>query len=220
MRTMLGVVTVLLLWAVPVGADPITITGGALTTVGVFGSNSFTLTGEGVSFVGGGDPGFAAPSGCSPCMAGDLVNMNGRFVGDFTLGSGPATVNGVSYPKVYYAGVLDFQAEAVTFPVGSSNVELTSPFVLTSGPSNGSFLEGFLTSNLQGPVVFNVDLTGGGLVTATFREGATPGLFDFQQVTYSFLASPEPVPEPTSVLLLATGLVGAGVRRWRRGRKT
>src|SRR3954454_11695739 len=78
-------------------ADPITVTAGALTMVGVFGSNSFTLTGEGFSFVGGGEPGFAAPSGCSPCVAGDVVNMNGHFHGDFTLGSGPATVNGVSY---------------------------------------------------------------------------------------------------------------------------
>ena len=101
-------------------------------------------------------------------MAGDSVNFNALFAGESTLGSGPATVGGVSYSKVYYAGMLAFEAGARTFPSASSMVELVSPFVLSSDPADQSFLEGFLTSNLEGPAVFRVDLTGRGVATATY----------------------------------------------------
>ena len=87
--------------------------------------------------------------------------------------------------------------------------------MLSSDPADQSFLEGFLTSNLEAPAVFRLDLAGRGVATATYREGPTSGLFDFRQVTYAFL-SPEPVPEPSTVLLVATGLIGAGVQRSRR----
>jgi hypothetical protein len=201
------------------GADPVTITGGALTTVGIGGYTSFTLTGDGF-LVGPAFPGPRPPATCFPCLAGDSVSFNSSFKGDFNLGFGPAIVDGVSYPELHYAGVLAFEGGSVTFPGGSSGtVELVSPFVLASDAVNGSFLEGFLTSDLQGPAVFNVELTGGGLATATFSEGPIAGQFFFQQVTYAFEGSPAPVPEPCSMLFLATGLTGLGLRQWRR-RKT
>jgi PEP-CTERM motif len=190
-------------------ADPITITGGALVATGDSGNTTFVLTGENFAAAGVGEPGFAGPFLCSnPCVTGDLVSLDGNFAGESTLGSGPAIVNGVPYSKMFYAGGLAFEAETVQFPAGSSTVKLMSPFAL----SNDSFLEGFLTANLLDPPVFRVGLAGLGVATATYNEGPD-GLFNFSHVTYAFQSPTAPVPEPTSFLLLATGLVGTGI--WR-----
>ena len=198
-----------------VRADPITITGGALTATGVFGSTTFILTGKGFAAAGGREPGFAGPSACSPCVAGDFVSFSGEFAGESTLGSGPAIFNGLAYSKLFYAGRLGFGGGGVVFPVGSSTVNLVSPFALSTDPVDSSFLQGFLDPLLQGTPVFSVALAGQGVATATYTEGPQ-GLFNFSHVTYEFQSSTTPVPEPTSALLLATGLFG--IWRWQLNR--
>jgi hypothetical protein len=68
-------------------------------------------------------------------------------------------------------------------------------------------------------------ISGDGTVTGTFRRlqpdpDGSPRLVEFQTALYVAGQSTEaPVPEPASMLLIGTGLVGLGARRWRDRRR-
>ena len=206
-------ISLLLLTVTPsvVRAEPIEITSGFYTVLRFQGGGShFNLVGTNFVVTGGGaGPGSSGPATCIPCVPGAIVPMN-TIVG--LERGGAAIVDGRFFRDLIFDGQLEISGDPLLIPNSMSNVVLIAPFTASG------FIVGCLQSDpfCQTPF-FTTELTGSGVarieLTLFFDSQGRP-FFQFARATYVF----GEIPEPTSIVLLTSGLAAIGAAKLKRRR--
>lgn len=218
-RSILGLAG-LLLWIPPAFADPIvvpvTITSGSAQLEHAtdpnppsarfsFGAQDFSIDGVG--------PAQFTTGECYPCFSAGVASLSGTIyarsggatfgdrVGEFDLVEGGG------------GGTLEFDAADFTLPVRAFGlVSVQSPFTMRGSIAIADW------PRPAEIVPYRFDLSGSGMLTATFRPGQVfEGLgqeFFFENATLNFSDASQ-TPEPGTLLLVATGVLAAARRRWR-----
>jgi hypothetical protein len=199
--------------AQPVAADPIVITSGSMLVTGPFESGSVRLIGtRGFSLRSLVDPAEGEVSAINKCgsenpdacLGGSTISIGTNLVAS-AFPSGTATLDGVTFPDIGDANspatVLLRLAGSVTLPAfEQSPVVLTAPFAI----GESAFLFPLEQVPIRGA---------GGIATLSLVPGrngeGTPTPWIVDQILYDFTGTAAPVPEPGTMLLVATGLLGA-----------
>ena len=159
--------------------------------------------------------------GGAPCDPGTLVSPGASysivdvpFLGSTDLAAtGSVTLNGTSYgvfPFTAFTGDLRFEGEPFVLPPAATVdgvVEVSSPFVFTGT------LSGYDIFRRDPLMIFSTQLQGYGLARLSFQPFPS-GRLTLQSATYEFT---DPIPEPATLALVASGL--AVVMRTRRRRE-
>jgi hypothetical protein len=218
---LIALFSVVLLWAPPARADPITIvitsgtaefnpvnSEGTGTPFRFFGPGGFSLT----LFAG---DGHAGPPG-DPLSPGQTTHFSGVWSGNDLTGT--ATYAGEDYTHIgglvsANQAFVDFTGSDFIVPAaGSGTTTVLAPFTLNgtfegtpgSGESETPTLFARLIGSGIGQLPLTYDPTAGGWL---------PGIVHLNIST----PAPAPVPEPTTLLLLGLGVAGAyGSTRRRR----
>ena len=213
---LLAIVTFLFAAIATAHADPITVSGNAALTNGVSSAlrGPVNLTGTNFSasvFSRGGNFGLAH---CSTFLAGLNGPCTSGSVGWVSIGtdvSGTFTVNGVTFNSdVFNQMNLTFTGPSFVIPaelLGASAVEITAPFTF-SGLASSPALSEIVVLQGQGTVH---------VVLVQRTIGIFSGFFlDHADYVFGETASGvtvREVPEPMTLLLLASGLSGVAIYR-------
>jgi hypothetical protein len=218
----LAVVTFLLASITAVQADPITVSGTATLTSGVTSAarGPVNLTGTNFSasvFTVGGNFGLAH---CSSFLTGVNGPCTGANLGWVSIGTdliGTFTVNGVTFnSNVINQMNLTFTGPSFVIPaelMGASAVQITAPFSF-SGLAASTALSEVIVLQGQGTVHVVLVQRTIGIFTGFFLDRA-----DYVFGATASGVTIEEVPEPTTLLLLVSGLGGAAIYRRRKTAK-
>jgi hypothetical protein len=196
-----GIVLLTLTIAPPAGAVAIT---SGFTTWDLAANPSFDMRGDGGfrHFGPNADLGFV--SAC-PCPAGGLLNLDA--VADSSALGPNTTYLGTTYTVagINRRGTFNYHGGITTLPTTeTAHFTLSMPFTF----------DGFIRPQGEGGTF--VPLTGHGIVTHeldSIHVGSQLTWFDVAPIRYDFL---EDVPEPSTWLLLGSGLVGLMLLRSRQ----
>ena len=168
-------------------------TGGPISLAATPGANSNELINVGVNYTVSVTDGSASLLGQSFTLSGATVNLTG-LTGDNTISDATNFLGSMSGASVE----VFLQCQVPAGPTGCTTSQ--GPVNLTSG---GTFAT---------PQVSAVGQAGFELAAQTTSGRTSASL---TSVSYNFNEAPQGVPEPSSVLLLGTGLVGFAMRRFK-----
>jgi PEP-CTERM motif len=142
------------------------------------------------------------------CANGERMAFSTATFDNRSLGRGDALVNGVAYDDIDFSGSWSLSSPGAALPDGPELFAvLVAPFSFS----------GSLRGARDGQEIFNVDLIGSGRAQVSIARIGPGGWVIDEAASLDYLfATPTPVPEPASMLLVATGCAAFAAAR-RRG---